>query len=76
MSGQRVPKWVLLNMGVDSEREFKQEKRYWFRRGMSAFIEFSSGCAYIPTTTYVKYNRAMTLLREVRKELSFREWGR
>lgn len=43
---------------------------------MAVLEDFNFGCAYLPKIAYHRYCRIQSELKELRQELSVKEWGR
>lgn len=57
-------------------RNYKESKRQELRRAMAVLEDFNFGCAYLPKIAYHRYCRIQSELKELRQELSVKEWGR
>jgi hypothetical protein len=55
-------------------REFQKKKRRDLDAVLKVLDEAMLGCAYFPQDGYVKFMKALNLLREIRKSLRTREW--
>lgn len=70
-----VPKYILSNLGLKRQREFKSLKRKQLREIIHAVGEYRTGCAACP-----EYGSDIQLLDQVLKRMkeshSAKEWGR
>lgn len=68
----RVPKYILEDMGLSSQREFRQLKRKQLKEIMKAYKEYSLACAWCPG-----YPHGLSeLLWEMKKSHSVKNWGK
>lgn len=71
---EQIPKYVLDNIGVKTQREFKSLKRQEFKRVQKALREFSAACYFCPD-----YHQIGDLLKradEIEQSISVKNWGR
>ena len=69
---RKVPKIVLKNLGITTQRQFKQLKRYQLKVIIEAVAEYHLGCAYCPGSISV-LNEAIETMKD---EHSVEKWGR
>lgn len=75
MKKRKVPKWVLKNMGLKTQRQYKELKRKQIKAVEKAIKEYWSGSAFCPMP-YFEVCRLRTMLDGLRKAHSIKEWGR
>ena len=69
---RKVPKDVLKHLGITTQRQFKQVKRYQVKAIIEAVAEYHLGCAYCPGSISVLIGAIETM----KDELSVEKWGR
>lgn len=69
----KVPKYVLKNCGITTQRQFKALKRYQLKAILKALNDYCMGCAYCPEFDIGEIEKK---LQELRKLLSVKNWGR
>lgn len=71
---RKVPKQVLANMGLSTQRQFKQRKRQELKKLIEAFEEYRLGCAFCP---YDGDAQSIDFyLKRMKQTHSVKEWGR
>ena len=75
-SNERIPQWVLDELGFKTRREFKQHFRKKLRDLDKAALEFLSYSAYIPTVAWYKTLDISANVNDIAILLSQKEWGR
>lgn len=72
---EKIPKWLLKNCGVKTQRQFKQLKRKQLRGVQKAWSDFRGGCAHFRNypNNIIGVNDT---LRRIEEDLSIKNWGR
>jgi len=70
----RVPKYVLKNSGIKTQRQWKELKRRQLRAAFKAMRKFQGGCYYTPDKG--QYCQVMRGLEQLKDMLSVKKWGR
>ncbi|KKL46709.1 hypothetical protein LCGC14_2342880 [marine sediment metagenome] len=68
----KAPKYILKNLGMTTQRQFKELKRYQLKVIIEAVAEYHLGCAYCPGSISVLIGAIETM----KDELSVEKWGR
>jgi len=71
---RKIPKYVLKNLGLQTQRQFKALKRHQIRQIMKALDDYRMGCAYCHGRFDV--GEIAKRLEKCKKQLSVKEWGR
>lgn len=71
---REIPKYVLKNMGIQTQRQFKAQKRHELKVVMEALEQYRRGCAYCPPNNLCK--AIQDNLQELIKLHSVKMWGR
>ena len=69
-----VPKYVLDQYDITTQREWKQLKREQLKKLAEAMVEYRFGCAFCPD--YDEFGRLERLLKERVENHSQKNWGR
>lgn len=68
-----IPNWVLKNMGLTTQRQYKRLKRAQLRAVMKAMDDLNKGSAWLPD--FFGYQKARLHLSELKDSLSPGQWG-
>ena len=71
---RKAHKFVLENMGILTQREFKAVKRSKLKELIKMWNKFRLGVAYVPDYPY-NINEINKLLTQLKKTLSVKNWG-
>jgi len=69
-----VPKYVLKNMHIKTEREFKTIKRFELKCVLNAINTLRSGSAWVPG--YESLDSIHRKLNDMKDKCSVKNWGR
>ncbi len=72
---KKIPKYVLDNMGLQTQRQFKQVKRYQLRMLAKALDEYRMGCAYCPSQGF-NIGGIDRRIGNLRNRHSVKNWGK
>ncbi len=75
MASERcAPDFVLRNMKIRTQRQFRRHKRAEWRKVLKAIAEYRMGCAY--TNGYEMFEAFEHHVRQITRAISPKEWGR
>ncbi len=71
---RKVPKYILKNMGIQTQRQYKAQKRFELKMVIAALGKYTFGCAYCPSNNLRReiYDK----LNELKELHSVKQWGR
>ena len=76
MKKRKISKRVLRNMGLATQRQFKQQKRRELRDVQKAMDEFTFASAWVPGYEDGTVDRIRQDLAMLKEKMSVKNWGR